>query len=99
MQTSWWSNLANSPWTFLAVLILGSAACSAGIGKAARLGLWLHPLTLAGYLLGATALALVLQGLFQLHVLPITGSLAFAAILGIMVVKAVLATFYPHRIS
>jgi hypothetical protein len=68
--------------------------CSAGIGKAARLGLWLHPVTILGYLLGAAALLLAAQGLLRWQVLPLNNEQALLAILGIIVVKIVLSRFY-----
>jgi hypothetical protein len=53
MQSPLLATLVNSRITFVIVLLVGMAMCTAGIGKAARLGLWVHPLSIAGYILGA----------------------------------------------
>jgi hypothetical protein len=94
MDGSLFATIAGSRLSFLVVLLVGMALCAGGIGKAARLGLWLHPVTLAGYLLGACALALGMQGLFHLRLLPIGDGLALVLMLGIIVVKFGLAALY-----
>jgi hypothetical protein len=94
---NWFAALANNRLTFVVVLVLGMALCSTGIGKAAARGLWVHPLTLAGYVLGAGALLLIIQGIFRLHLIPVENALALVLILGIVIVKIALATLYPAR--
>lgn len=94
MDASVISTIANSRLIFVAVTAVGMAMCSAGIGKAARLGLWVHPITVAGYLLGTLALLLAAQGVFRLQWLPLTNVQVLAAILGIIVLKVALAAFY-----
>ena len=94
-SVNWFTALADSRLTFVVVLLVGMALCSAGIGKAAARGLWVHPLTLAGYVLGAAALLLSIQGIFRLHVIRVENALALALILAIVVVKIALAALYP----
>jgi hypothetical protein len=94
METSFVSTLGNSRLVFGIVTAVGMAMCTPGIGKAARLGLWLHPITLAGYVLGGLALLLAAQGLFRFRLLPVSNAQALLGILGIIVVKIVLATLY-----
>jgi hypothetical protein len=94
MESSFLTALGNSRLVFGLVTFAGMAMCSAGIGKAARLGLWLHPVTILGYLLGAAALLLVVQGIMRWQVLPLSNQQALLAILGIIVVKIGLARFY-----
>jgi hypothetical protein len=93
--TAFFTAVANSRIVFGVVTLVGMVICSAGIGKAARLGLWVHPVTLAGYVLGGSALLLAVQGLFRLQLLPLTNVQSLVAILAIVVLKIVLATFYP----
>jgi hypothetical protein len=71
MDTSMWATMANSRLLFGIVTVVGMSMCSAGIGKAAQLGLWVHPVTVAGYVLGALALLLAAQGLFHFQLLPL----------------------------
>jgi hypothetical protein len=94
METSFVAGLANSRLVFGLVTVVGMAMCSAGIGKAARLGLWSHPLTIAGYGLGVAALVLAAQGVFRFRLLPVSNTAALLGILGIIVVKTALATLY-----
>lgn len=95
MDTTFFAGFANSRLAFGVLTVAGMAICSAGIGKAARLGLWLHPATIAGYGLGVLALLLAAQGLFRLQLLPLTNVQTLIAILAIVVIKIALATFYP----
>jgi uncharacterized membrane protein YwaF len=95
METSLFATLAASRWTFLALLVVGTGMCTPGIGKAAAANLWLHPISFAGYLLGATALLLLLQGVFRVSLIPVTNSVALVLVLGIIVVKVGLAFLYP----
>jgi hypothetical protein len=94
MDVSMLTGLAGSRLVFGLLTVVGMAICSAGIGTAARLGLWAHPVTIAGYLLGALALLLAAQGIFRLQLLPLSNWQALAAILAIIVVKIGLARLY-----
>jgi hypothetical protein len=94
MEQSFLTNLGNSRLVFGVVTLAGMAMCSAGIGRAARLGLWLHPVTILGYLLGAAALLLAAQGTMRWQFLPLSNPQALLAILGIIVLKIILARFY-----
>jgi hypothetical protein len=94
METSFISTLGNSRLVFGVVTVAGTAMCAPGIGKAARLGLWVHPITIAGYILGGLALLLAAQGLFRFRLLPLSNPQALLGILGIIVLKIVLATLY-----
>jgi hypothetical protein len=94
MDTSVWATVANSRLVFGIVTVAGMGMCSAGIGRAAQLGLWVHPLTVAGYVLGALALLLAAQGVFHFQLLPLTNQQALLAIIAIIVMKIVLARFY-----
>lgn len=94
MDTAWFKAFANSRIVFGLVTLVGMAICSGGIGKAARLGLWVHPVTLAGYGLGVLALLLAAQGMFRWQLLPLTNGQALLAILVIVVLKIALAALY-----
>ena len=94
MDTSMWATLADSRLFFGIVTVVGMGMCSAGIGKAAQLGLWVHPITIAGYVMGAFALLLALQGIFHFQLVPLSNQQALLAILAIVVVKIVLARLY-----
>ena len=94
MDASLLNSLANSRLVFGVVTVAGMAMCAPGIGKALRLGLWAHPITIAGYVLGVVALLLAAQGIFRFQVAPISNQQALLAIFGIIVVKIVLARLY-----
>ncbi len=94
MSTSFLTAIAASRVTYLVVLVLGMALYARGIGQAAVRNLWTHPVTIAGYLLGALALLLGLQGVFRFRIVPLDGWLLLAGILGIILVKVLLALVY-----
>jgi hypothetical protein len=94
MDTSMWATLAGSRLVFGIVTVVGMGMCSAGIGKAAQLGLWVHPVSIAGYLLGALALLLAAHGIFPFQLVPLSNPQALLAILAIVVVKIILARLY-----
>ena len=52
-------------------------------GRAAQLGLWVHPVTVAGYVLGALALLLAAKGIFHFQLVPLRNQQALLAILAI----------------
>jgi hypothetical protein len=91
--------ITGSRLTYLVLLVLGTALCTPGIGKTARLGLWMHPISFAGYILGAAALLLIVQGLFRLQIVPVSSGMALALIGGIVVIKIVLAALYPAPLA
>jgi hypothetical protein len=80
--------------TYIVVLLVGMALCTRGIGQAATKGLWTHPVTIAGYLLGGLALLLGLQGIFRFSIIPLQGAVLLAGILAIIVLKMLLALAY-----
>ncbi len=94
METSFFTTLADSRLAMSLITAGGIALCMPGIAKTARLGLWVHPVSIAAYLLGALALLLAAQAIFRWHVLPVTNTQALVGIIGIMVVKFGLAFLY-----
>ena len=94
MQASFLSTLADSRVTYIVVMLVGMAMCTKGIGIAAARGLWANPISIAGYLLGALALLLGLQGIFRFTLVPLHGWLLLGGIVGIIVLKMVLALAY-----
>lgn len=94
MDTSMWATLANSRLVFGIVTVAGMSMCSAGIGRAAQLGLWVHPVTVAGYVLGALALLLAAQSIFHFQLVPLSNQQALLTILAVIVAKIILARFY-----
>ncbi len=96
MNASRLAQILNSRIVYLAAVAGGMALCTRGIGQAPIYG-WLHPISLAGGLLGSAALLLsasVLVGL-RLGSLTISPRTGLAALAGIMIVKALLAALYP----
>jgi hypothetical protein len=94
LTTSFLSIVGASRITYIVVLLVGMALCTRGIGQAAAKGLWTHLVTIAGYVLGALALLLGLQGIFRFSVIPLEGVVLLAGILAIMVLKMLLALAY-----
>jgi hypothetical protein len=84
----------NARATFLAVFVAGFALCTRGIGQAPAHG-WLQPVSILGYLFCGLALVLGPSVLFRVRVPPIRSDhAALVVLLGIIVVKVVLAFFY-----
>jgi hypothetical protein len=94
MNASFLAGLADSRITYIVVMLVGMALCTRGIGIAAAKGLWANPISIAGYLLGALALLLGLQGIFGFTLVPLHGWLLLGGILAIIVLKMVLAFGY-----
>lgn len=94
MTSPFIATLTASRLTYIIVLIVGMALCTRGIGQAAAKNLWASPVTIAGYLLGALALLLSLQGIFRFSVVPLQGALLLGGILAIIVIKMALALAY-----
>ncbi len=77
----------------LALLVVGMAMCSGGIGQVGASGRWASPLAITGYILGALLLVVIAAGLFGWK-LPLVQDerQAVAAVAGLMAVKFVLGT-------
>jgi hypothetical protein len=56
--------LSNPRVAMAAVLVLGMAICTSGIGRVAAIQQWAHPLAILGYLLGALILVIGLGTIF-----------------------------------
>jgi len=56
--------LSNPRVAMTAVLVLGMAMCTSGIGRVAAIQQWAHPLAILGYLLGALILVIGLGTVF-----------------------------------
>lgn len=93
-MTTFFTSLAASRITYVVVLVLDMALCTRGIGQAAARNLWGNPISIAGYVLGALALLLGLQGIFRFTLVPLHGWLLLGGIVGIIVLKMVLALAY-----
>jgi hypothetical protein len=94
MTSPFLTTLTASRLTYIVVLIVGSALCTRGIGQAAAKNLWANPVTIAGYLLGALALLLSLQGIFRFSVVPLQGALLLGGILAVIIIKILLGLTY-----
>jgi hypothetical protein len=82
----------------LALVVVGLFICSqAGIGQVAARGIWWHPLSIAGYLLGAVIIAIGIAALFGRNLPPLTSYYqSFAAVAALAGIKLVLTTI--HRL-
>lgn len=82
----------------LALVVIGMAICSqGGIGRVAASGAWLHPLSIAGYLLGAVIIVICIAALFGKQIPPLTSyHQSFTVVTMIAVVKLILTTI--HRL-
>jgi len=81
-----------------AILVLGMAVCSSGIGQAAAVQQWTHPLAILGHLLGALILVIGFGTVFGWK-LPYIQSdaqaiLIVAALIGVKVVNALIHSFF-----
>lgn len=78
-----------------ALLILGMAICSQGIGRVAAAGAWTHPLSILGYLLGAAILVIGGAAFFGRPIPPLTSTnQTILAVGGLAVVKLVLSAIH-----
>jgi hypothetical protein len=74
--------------------ITGMALCTGGVGRTSEYG-WNHPISVLGILFGVLALILGGSVLFRRAIGPIKSErTALLALLGIIVVKFILAAFY-----
>ena len=90
--------LSNLRLAMAAVLILGMAMCTSGIGRVAALQQWTHPLAILGYLFGALILVIGLGTIFGWK-LPFIQSdaqamLIVAVLIGVKVVNALVHSFF-----
>jgi len=81
-----------------AVLVLGMAMCTSGIGRVAAIQQWTHPLAILGYLLGALILVIGLGTIFGWKV-PLIQSdtqaiLIVAVLVGVKVVVTLVHSFF-----
>ena len=85
--------------SLVALLLMGMAMCTSGIGQVAASGRWGSPLAIAGYLLGA-AILLIMLSVFAGWKLPlITGEPQAVAAVGILIAVKYLigtASFFFH---
>jgi hypothetical protein len=58
--------ISNTRIAMVALLLLGMAMCTSGIGRVAAVQQWTHPLSILGYLLGAVILVIGLGTAFSL---------------------------------
>jgi hypothetical protein len=81
---------------FFVLFVAGFALCSVdGVSQAPAYG-WTHPISIAGHVLGTTALLLGVAVWLRRYPRPVRDErVAFYALLGIVVVKVVLAALYP----
>lgn len=88
--------LASERAALLALVVIGMFICSrVGIGQVAARGIWWHPLSIAGYLLGAAIIAIGIVALFGRTIPPLTSYYqSFAAVTVIAVIKLVMTTIH-----
>jgi hypothetical protein len=89
------SAILSSKIALIVVTLVGMAMCTAGIGRVAAQGQWLHPLALVGSLLGVAILLLVGAALFNIK-LPLIDSTQAALIAVIVVVILKVALTQLH---
>ncbi len=90
--------ISNERLAVVALALVGMAICSqAGIGRVAATGAWAHPLSILGYLLGASILVIAGAALFNKLVPPlISYHQAFLAVTAIAALKVVIS--FIHRL-
>lgn len=90
--------LASERAALLALVVIGMFICSqAGVGQVAARGAWWHPLSIAGYLLGAAIIVIGIAALFGRTIPPLNNYYqSFAAVVVIAVIKLVMTTI--HRL-
>lgn len=90
--------LASDRIALLALVVIGMFICSqVGIGQVAARCIWWHPLSIAGYLLGAAIIVIGIAALFGRNIPPLTSYYqSFAAVTVIAVIKLVLTSI--HRL-
>ncbi len=86
--------LINSPRaSLIALLVVGMAMCMGGIGQVGASGRWASPLAIAGYLLGAAILFIIISAFTGWKVPFVTGDTQSVAAVGILIaIKYVIGT-------
>jgi hypothetical protein len=80
---------------FGATFFTGMAVCTFGIANTTQYG-WLHPSSVSGIILGLAAMVLGGSVLMRRKIGPVASEKsALTALLGIIVVKFILAALYP----
>ena len=78
----------------IALLILGMAACTSGIGQTAASGRWLAPIAIAGYLMGVAILVIIGSALVGVRLPWIQNEMqAVTAVAILMAVKLFIGVF------
>jgi hypothetical protein len=90
--------LSNPRTAMVAVLVLGMAMCTSGIGRVAAIQQWTHPLAILGYLLGALIFVIGLGTIFGWR-LPVIQSdaqanLIVAVLIGVKVMNALIHSLF-----
>ncbi len=90
--------LASEQATLLTLVIIGMFICSrAGIGQVAARGAWWHPISVIGYVLGTTIIAIGIAALFGRHIPPLTNyHQSFITVTVIAAIKILLTAI--HRL-
>jgi hypothetical protein len=87
--------LNNERAALIALVVIGMGMCTAGIGRVAASGAWLHPLAMVGYLLGVAILVIGVAAVFGKQVPPLTSYYqSFAVVAGLAGVKLALSTLH-----
>ena len=87
--------LINSPKaSLIALLVVGMAMCTGGIGQVGVSGKWASPLAIVGILLGVLILVIIIAALAGFKLPIITGDMQAIAAVGILIaIKFVIGTF------
>jgi hypothetical protein len=76
--------------------LVGMAMCTAGIGKVAARGEWLHPMAILGYVIGILILLIVGTALFDIP-LPLIDSTRAAIVAVVLLAIVKIALTQLHR--
>ncbi len=93
------SQIFSEKMLLIVLTMVGMAICSGGIGQIAERGLWLHPLSIVAYIVGALILLVVGAALFNIQ-LPLIDSprAALIALVVFAIIKVVLTRLH-HAIA
>lgn len=88
--------ISNEKVAMIALLVIGMAVCSTGIGRVASVNGWAHPVSIAGYVNGALILMIGAAALLgkSLPFIP-DGRVALIVVLLLMIDKYVLTRIHP----
>jgi hypothetical protein len=84
--------ISNTRVAMVALLLLGMAMCTSGIGRVAAIQQWMHPLSILGYLLGVLILVIGLATTFGLKLPYIQNDIQAIILVTILVGVKVLDT-------